>query len=466
MNRSTFLNLPFKINEFTARGEIEIKGTRLSYDIQNGIASIRYIKYKGTPSNTIIDALSEQWIDFDEYKNNEFEDENSTLNDFCNYNGFHAFLVYGYYSNHTFYFYVQAVIQAITNKDIFSIEVFSPCLINHFHVIHEFDFNSNGYIEDTPCAIYNFNEMQIKIYKTVAVQFDNSITYRKFLFQKNFVGGFRFESKIPFTNDIIKKIVDTVNAYCCFILKDNGFFISNVMLNAIDKDHVKSYYSLDNKKISTELMFSFDDINLSFYNLFELFFEDHKKFSLLYEMETNIYKPFDILRVASMFENQYRKQVELGLQDYIEQEEKFKIAYNDVIKIEIKSGELEKDIINGEISKRNQKVRTSLKMQLTFVFERLLNILGTNSEQIKKNFSPHILNIDISKLATIIKNARNDIAHFLESKIDYELALKNTYALQLIIYYMVFERVGLSNDTIKNIILNAFPFNKLMFGIK
>ena len=50
------LNAPINVHSFMARGEIKINQNLLSYDIQNGIASFRFIKrdYK----DSIINALS------------------------------------------------------------------------------------------------------------------------------------------------------------------------------------------------------------------------------------------------------------------------------------------------------------------------------------------------------------------------------------------------------------------------
>ena len=77
-----------------------------------------------------------------------------------------------------------------------------------------------------------------------------------------------------------------------------------------------------------------------------------------------------------------------------------------------------------------------------------------------------ILDYDICKLANAIRDARNDIAHCLEKGIDYGTALKHTFTLQLMVYYMIFERVGLEKDVIKKIILGTSRYSKWIFDIK
>lgn len=95
----------------------------------------------------------------------------------------------------------------------------------------------------------------------------------------------------------------------------------------------------------------------------------------------------------------------------------------------------------------------------------MLDVLGTNIEKVKDSSFARLHDYDISNLAKIIKDARNDIAHFLEGNINYKAALQNTYVLQLMIYYMIFERLRLSNDKIKKIILRSSQFTDWMFGI-
>ena len=50
MERTTMLNAPINVHSFRARGEIRINQNLLSYDIQNGIASFRFIKKENKDS--------------------------------------------------------------------------------------------------------------------------------------------------------------------------------------------------------------------------------------------------------------------------------------------------------------------------------------------------------------------------------------------------------------------------------
>lgn len=463
MERTFLLNSPLNNEDFKAWGEIQINESLLGYNFQNGIASFSFIKRNGKDS-IILEALSGKWVYFEEYK----VKENQNIRDARLGTGFFAFLSYGYYSNDTHYFYVQSVIQEKFKEEIFIIDVFSTCLINHLENADNFDFNSLGYIDDLPCAKYEINNQEISVYRTVAVEYVRNKANFQLSFQKSFVGGFRFVSNVPFTNDLIKKCVIAVNEYCCFVLRDYGFFVSNVEIIPPDNRGIKGhlYFAPKSKDIETEVLFSFDDIKESFQKLMELFIENDTKFLPLYSQEANTFKPLDILRIASMFENQYRKNVESKMVDYVHQEKEYRLAYENVIQINETVGKLEGNIVAGEKSRRKHSVMSSLKMQLQFVFDKLLRILGTNKQQIKQGFGVGFLGYDISNLATTIKDARNDIAHYLENSVDYLMALKDTFILQLMIYYMIFERIGLSNDIIKKIILESSPISKRIFGVE
>lgn len=462
MERVTALNAPIQIKDFVARGEKVINDNILSYDIQNGIASFRFIKRKDR-NISIVEALSGKWNFFDEYG----DKEHGVEEDFRLSKSFFALLTYGYEANDAICFYVRTAIVEVVKSDRFALEVFSPCLINHFELAENFDFNSVGYIDDEPCATYQIDNTQLKVYRTVAVEFNRNKVNYKFAFQKKFVGGFRFEYAKPFTNDLLKRCVDAVNEYCGFLLKDNGFFVSNVELVEPQFD-VRNYiyYPPNCKDIQTEILFSFDDIKIIFPALMGLFLEQDTNFSALYVTETNIYQPIDILRIASMFENQYRKNVDAKITDYVEQENLYREAYCNAIEIKQVEGTLEKAIIDGENARRKQPVMSTLKKQLEFVFNKLLALLETNKTQVKNSIFAKLYNFDISNLANTIKDARNDIAHYLENGVNYQVALKNTYVLQLMIYYMVFERIGLANDNIKKIILGCSRMSDWLFGIK
>lgn len=465
MDKKTLLTSPIHIKEFTARGEITVDENLLSYDIQNGIASFRFIKRKsGYRDISIVKDLTEKWIFFEDYdaqKNNDSDDLRIS-------HSFFALLTYGYYFNNVLCFYVDTIIKEIFKADIYTLDIFSPCLINHFEDARSFDYKNNGYVEDCPCAEYVIDKNTIKIYRTIGVEFSHNKINLRLAFQKTFVGGFRFVSDVPFTNSMLKKCVDAVNGYCCFILRDAGNFVTNVgLIERQEEDKSYLYYPPEAKQIKTEILFSFDDIKTKFASLMSLFFEKDKQYDALYTTETNVYKPIDILRVASMFENQYRRNVELGMPDYVEQEKLYRETYFKVIKIDdTVEGVLVNRIVDGEKCKRKRSVMSSLKMQLQFVFDKLLNVLGTNKELIKNSLFARLFDYDISKLATIIKEARNDIAHYLESNVNYIAALKNTYVLQLMIYYMIFESIGLSNKNIKKIILGTSFFSDGLFGIK
>ena len=453
------LNAPINVHSFRARGEIRINQNLLSYDIQNGIASFRFIKKENKDSN--IATLSNKWTEFEDYYNLE----NGNYKDL--FWKFYAYLSYGYNTEHELCFYVHSIIDELYKENIYIIDIFSPCLIDHFEDATNFDFNDFGYVDDTPCAIQSIDNAELKIYKTVAVEFNrNKINY-SLSFQKKFIGGFRFEYSKPLNNNLIKHCVEAVNEYCCFLLKDNGFFITNVEL--VDEQNFGGrsylYYPPEIKEIKNEILFKFDDISEIFNALLGLFLEENANFTALYNFETNIYQPIDILRIASMFENQYRKNVDAKMADYVEQENIYRHAYYNAIELKDVQGKLEKDIIAGEKARRKQSVISSLKMRLQFVFNKLLNVLGTNIEKVKDSTFVTLHDYDISNLAKTIKDARNDIAHFLEDNIDYKTALQNTYVLQLMIYYMIFERLGLPNEKIKKIILGSSQLNDWMFGI-
>ena len=280
------------------------------------------------------------------------------------------------------------------------------------------------------------------------------------------LGGFRFEYNKPFTNELIKECVDAVNNYCRFLLCDNGSFVSHVEIVGSDLDlRDYFYYPPQSKKIETEILFSYDDIQEKFGELMSLFFENGTDFSPLYPLKTKTYQTIDILRIASMFENQYRKNVEAQMRDYVNQESLYRDAYTKVVVLQEGKDDLEKAIYLGEKARQQQTVMTSLKMQLQFVFDKLLKALGTNVEKITNGVGKKIFNYDICKLANTIRDARNDIAHCLEKEIDYGVALKHTYFLQLMVYYMIFERIGLSNNTIKEIISHRSRIINGYFGI-
>lgn len=55
MERVTALNTPIQIKDFVARGEKVVNDNLLSYDIQNGIASFRFIKRQDRNIGVIYD---------------------------------------------------------------------------------------------------------------------------------------------------------------------------------------------------------------------------------------------------------------------------------------------------------------------------------------------------------------------------------------------------------------------------
>lgn len=350
MERTTMLNTPINIHSFRARGEIRINQNLLSYDIQNGIASFRFIKRDCKDS--IITALSDKWTEFEDYYNME----NGNQEDL--YGKFYAYLSYGYHIENGLCFYVHTIIDELYKDDIYKIDVFSPILINHFENALDFDFNDFGYIDDMPCAIHSIDNCELKIYKTVAVEFNRNKISQRLAFPKTFVGGFRFEYNKPFNYSLIKHCVDAVNAYCCFLLRDNGFFISNVEIIESQDLGGRSYlyYPLETKEIKTEQLFTFEDISKIFDSLIGLFLEGHTNFTALYNFETNVYQPIDILRISSMFENQYRKNVESKIIDYVAQEDAYRKAFSNVVEIKRVKGKLENDIYHGEIERQKRDV--------------------------------------------------------------------------------------------------------------
>ena len=277
MDRDTSLDSLINIEHFSARGEISIEKNKLSFDFQNGIASFRFIERKDRDS-IIIQALSDKWICFDDYWDNELGEKDNEPSRI-----FYALLKYGYYNGYALCFYVQSVICQFAKEDIYSVNVFSPCLINHFVDIEKFDFNSNGYIEEFPCASYTVQDGIMEVYRTIAVEYNrHKISYR-FSFQKSFWGGFRFQFDKPFTWELLKRCVDSVNDYCCFLLHDSGVFISNVELDS-KEDYIRNhlYYPPKMKKIETEILFSFEDIRAKFSSILGAFFENGTKFTIKY----------------------------------------------------------------------------------------------------------------------------------------------------------------------------------------
>jgi hypothetical protein len=116
--------------------------------------------------------------------------------------------------------------------------------------------------------------------------------------------------------------------------------------------------------------------------------------------------------------------------------------------------------------KNKDNVYSNLCERLNLILNhKLLAILGTNEDNIKNSTFNRLYNCDINNLAEIIKDARNDMAHFLEKNVDYAKAIKYLYVLQLMIYYMVFEKINLANEIIKKIILSHSIYNRWLFGI-
>ena len=465
MNRKHYLGYMQNIESFTARGEIQIKKNKLSYDIKNGIASFRF-KTRKDIDIRIIESISNKWLNFTEYRDNERGHHDS---EYSLSQGFSALLSYVYHDNYSICFKVKSIIEKpIKKAKVFNLEIFSNCLLNHFYKFDDFDYNTNGFIEDTPCAAIEMKNIKFKVFRTIGVSLGRSLETLRGQFPKEFWGGFRFESNRELSNEIIYKCINAVNSYCNFVLKASGNYINNVNLeNKEENQSIFEKICLTNKpnEIITDTLFSFDDIKDRFQSLLELFIIKEVDFSPLYYSNNNQCEKIDILRIASMFENQYRTCVEVGLLDYVKKEQEYKNAYLNCIKISKPTTDLEKQIVQVEIAKRENTLTSSLSNRLKFVFDKLLNVLGTSRNQIKNGFGYKFYKYDITKIANRIKDARNDIAHFLQQGIDYEIAMKDTIILQRIIYFMIFEQIDLCADKIKQIILGGSRYIQHLFGI-
>jgi hypothetical protein len=307
MERNTFFDHKFNLETFTARGEIAINENILSFDFQNGIASFRFIKRRDRDS-VIIDTLSGKWNHFYDYIIKEHGNENKDSLSA----GFDALLYFGYYQDNRICFYIDSILDNYVEDEIYTVEIFSQCLMNHFEQGMEFDFNTFGYVNDSSCAEININDANIKVYCVVAVE------WQKSKMQKKFLGGFRFVSNIYFTPDLIKKCVDAVNEYCCFLLNNSGFFISNVeIISPEDGIMHHRFFCKKENEIFSDVAFSYNDIKSVFNNLITLFFEKSNRFSELYTITSNVYQRLDIIRIASMFENQYRINLADKMDDYV-----------------------------------------------------------------------------------------------------------------------------------------------------
>ena len=465
MNRKHYLGFMRCIEDFTARGEIQIKKNKLSYDIKNGIASFRF-KVRRDIDIKIIEYISDKWLNFTEYRDNERGRRDS---EFSLSQSFSALLTYAYHDNYSICFNVKSIIEKPIKRDkVYNIEIFSNALLNHFYKFDNFDYNTNGFIEETPCAIIKLQNTTLKIFRTVGVSLGHSQETFKSQFPKEFWGGFRFESNKELNDATIYKCVSAINFYCNFILKNSGDYIQKVNLENKEDDQSvfgRIYFATKPQEVLTDSLFSFEDIKDKFQELLELFIVKSVDFSPLYYTQINHCEKIDILRIASMFENQYRSCTEAGLSDYVKKEQEYKNAYLNCIKISTPTNQLEKQIVQGEQTKRDSMLTSSLANRLKFVFDRLLKVLGTTREQIKNGFGYKFYRYDITKFANRIKDARNDIAHFLQQEIDYQLAIKDTAILQRIIYFMIFEQINLDKEKIKQIILGDSHYIKHLFGI-
>lgn len=455
---------PFFVEDFKARGEIYIDDNLLSYDAQNGVLSLRIIKRKDT-NKAIIEKLNNKWILFDEY----FDVENGTSEDDISHT-FCALLSYGYLDGYTICFYINRIIQNNQKSPFSRIEIFSECLIEHFYNAEDFDYRTIGFVEDDPCAEMNISGINFRVYKSVAVRFAQNKTSFSFKFPKQYIGGFVFQADnnkaIP--TEVVHTIVSGVNSYCNFILCDSGNFICNVeLVNDNDSMRGNNYYIEKPKALVTELKFKQNVMLPVFDKLLKMFLVDNCDFSNLYTLESNTYKILDILRVTSMFENAYRENLQHGLRDYVKKEEDYKEAYDKVIEIKIKGDltDLEKSIVQSEKMKR-KFLTTSLRSRLRFIFEKMLMCFNKTRKDLSDSIIVRFTGYNVTELADRITDARNDIAHFLKKEIDYQGALRDVYVLQMMIYYMIFERVDLSIDRMQEVLLGDSRRIRKLFNVE
>lgn len=461
--REFLLNDAQRINNFIARGEITIDGNRLSYNFHNGVASFRFIS-RYDINVVVIRALNKKWICFDEYRNHEYGHFDSEV-DISQ--GFTAFLEYGYTNGYEICFYVKSIISKIRNDSpIFKVEVFSPCLLEHFFAPNSFDYNTNGFIDNEVCAEFDIDEIHIKVYKSTAIHFNHNQQSMKIKFPKEIVGGFVFEANKSISDDLVVRIVNAVNRYCEFLLCDAGNFINYVNLANDNNFLIENIFFIqDTKSIVTESIFNFDTIKSVFSNIMKMFLIDNFDLKELYYSKSNTCEPLDILRCASMFENQYRENLKAGIEDYCVKEQDYKVAYKRVIHYSDGETELEKAIIKSE-KDRVDKILSSLRSRLKFVFAKMLKCLDKTKAQISSSFGTKYTGYDMTNLANRITDARNDIAHLLKNNIDYHTVMLDTLILQKMIYFMIFERAGLPQIQLKQVVLSNSRRLKQLFDIK
>lgn len=256
-----------------------------------------------------------------------------------------------------------------------------------------------------------------------------------------------------------------MNKYCQFILCNSGNYIDNVcLLNNDNPEFYENFYYIEKDDIfDTEFLFNFDDMKSIFSDFLKEIIVDDVNFGELYSYDKNALSKIDILRVASMFENQYRKNVEAKLCDYIEKEETYKTAYLNVVQLNEPTNEFEACIKNTQIQSRNH-LTSPLRVRLRFVFDKLLACIGTSKQQINQSFGTRFTGYNMSDLANRITSARNDIAHLLEEDIDYKTTIRDVLILQKMIYFMILERYKLSKNIIKEILLSNSRRLKQLYG--
>ncbi len=461
-DRDTLLSVDTFIEDFKARGDIRIDDNLLNYNVQNGILSLRFVERKNI-NKTIVEKLDNNWFSFDEYRDTEY----GPAKDGDLSQGFSAFLTYGYLDGYEICFYIKYLVRnVVKGSSITGIEIYSSCLMDHFYKALDFDYNTNGFIEDLPCAEIDISGIHFVIKKTVAVSYRRDKDSLKIKFPKQYFGGFVFYADKNIPIDIVCKIVSGINSYCNFLLCDAGNYICNVELKNDDK-HFRDniFYAKRGKALASEVRFKYDDIASIFGNIMKMFLVENYDLKNLYLLETNVCGTLDILRVASMFENVYRKSCQHGLQDYVTRENDYKEAYCNVIKIGAPQNDIEKSIVQGEEKHRNT-LCTSLRSRLKFVFDKLLSCLNIRKANISKSFGVLLTGYDMTDLANRISEARNDIAHYLENNIDYNTTLRDVSVLQIMIYFMTFEQLGLSVEQIQKIVLWDSMQMRHYFGLK
>ena len=461
-NRETLLQSLTTIEGFNARGNIRIDDNLLNYDAKNGILSFRFVERKDI-NKRVIEKLNNTWTSFEEFR----DTEHGPIQDGGLSRRFTALLSYGYRDEYSLCFYIKAlVLNSVKNSSITGIEVYSPCLIDHFYNVWDFDFSTNGFIEDVPCAEIDIEGIHFRIHKTVAVSYRRDFDSSKCKFPKQYVGGFVFYADKDIDCDIIYKIVSSIISYCNFLLCDSGNYICNVaLLNETKYFRDNIFCTKKVKELVTEVRFKYDDIVHIFKNLIKLYLIDKYDFKNLYLLESNVYNILDILRVTSMFENIYRKSCQLGIKDYVEKENEYKIAYCHVIRIGNPQTDQEKEIAKKEKDRMDNFLLTSLRSRLKFVFKKLLQCLDVTKGKVANSFNTCLTGYDMSNLPNRIADARNDIAHYLEKNKDYNTALIDIVVLQVMIYYMVFEQLGLSAHEIKKLILGDSRQMRQLFSI-